>query len=947
RTGTGSATSPAFQVGDDDCGFFDSGANEIGVTLGGVLEYEFTPTQFNMESNNLVTSGTITSGQIRAAVATYAAGIDEAYLIASTSGWTGATTNWNTYGIQHRIKTSSGGVPRVTIDTPAVGEVFSVDNNGDAVFSGDVMVGKSVTSLLTAGIALNSNGAIYATVESERCLILNRETSNGSIAEFRKDNSIVGTIGVDSGDNLYITSTTANHAGLYLSTNLYGPLRAGSLLDDAISIGNSAYRYKDLQLSGTAYAGELIIGQNSGLSGTQVYIKKKDNSTNLQRWGEGTSGASTYRFRIDQNFAFIANNGTNDLLTISSSNGSITTSGNITSHDITTDGVVRSTNNANADGPNFNVSTTNKDSADYAYRVDRSGTVVGGIRLDGRVNGQTIEVGATTVITSARNLTNIGTGTFSGTVTGQKLVSTDGVLELDDNGTHNGIINVPASLRINIDSDNNGTGESFQIGSNVTNISGSNILFQVSESGIVTTSSHIDFTASTALLRNQQDNSGQIGIQVKNSGGTAREVRWDAANNTNGAWRPTSNGGADLGLTNKIWNNLFVNTIKMGTGNVEVIDSARNISASSLTTSGDITVSGNQVFTNSINARVKFAVWSNDTYGIGMTNGVSFGGIGGTGSEYAMTFQMSNTATRGFVWLDTGHSTAKGAMALTTEGQLTVANATRIGFGQEDTTPPNSATAMLDVNGDIQLGSATSNARLFIRKADDNQPDHINIFCGSTQTGQIGSQDTTWLRINQTVNKNIYTPRYIRADSGFFVDNTSTGLDGSGRLRAFAGSTSSVGIGFANDIDTGFYRPAANTIDVVTAGDAHARFDSTGNLIVEGNVTAFGSVSDIRLKERIQRIADPVSKVQQLDGVTFEYKKTGVKSTGLIAQQLLKVLPEVVYQEADIQSGEKHYAVRYGPVVGLLVEAIKEQQQQIDSLKDIIKEMTNGNNENH
>ena len=99
------------------------------------------------------------------------------------------------------------------------------------------------------------------------------------------------------------------------------------------------------------------------------------------------------------------------------------------------------------------------------------------------------------------------------------------------------------------------------------------------------------------------------------------------------------------------------------------------------------------------------------------------------------------------------------------------------------------------------------------------------------------------------------------------------------------------------------------------------------------------------MKEGIQRIADPVSKVQQLDGVTFQYKKTGAKSTGLIAQQLLEVLPEVVYEEADIQSGEKHYAVRYGPVVGLLVEAIKEQQQQIDSLKDIIKEMTDGNNE--
>ena len=406
------------------------------------------------------------------------------------------------------------------------------------------------------------------------------------------------------------------------------------------------------------------------------------------------------------------------------------------------------------------------------------------------------------------------------------------------------------------------------------------------------------------------------------------------------------------------------------------------------------------------NARVKFAVWSNTTYGIGMTNGVSFGGIA---NNYAMTFQMNNDVGRGFVWLDHDDTLAQGAMALTTDGKLTVANAVRIGFGKTDTTTPESSTAMLNVSGaarldgfvkignagsasdptiqslidpntgiffggadilgfsaggseqgrfdanglnvgtatsaDINLGATNTDARLIIKKADNNVPDHIQIFCGSTQTGQIGSQDTTWLRINQNVAKNIYTPRYIRADSGFFVDNTSTGLDGSGRLRAFAGSTSSVGIGFANDIDTGFYRPAANTIDVVTAGDAHARFDSTGNLIVEGNVTAFGSVSDIRLKEGIQRIADPVSKVQQLDGVTFQYKKTGAKSTGLIAQQLLEVLPEVVYEEADIQSGEKHYAVRYGPVVGLLVEAIKEQQQQIDSLKDIIKEMTDGNNE--
>jgi len=50
---------------------------------------------------------------------------------------------------------------------------------------------------------------------------------------------------------------------------------------------------------------------------------------------------------------------------------------------LTIAGVARSTNNANADGPNFNVSTTNKSTTEYAYRVDRSGTTVGGIKIDG------------------------------------------------------------------------------------------------------------------------------------------------------------------------------------------------------------------------------------------------------------------------------------------------------------------------------------------------------------------------------------------------------------------------------------------------------------------------------------------------------------------------------------------------------------------------------------
>jgi len=88
--------------------------------------------------------------------------------------------------------------------------------------------------------------------------------------------------------------------------------------------------------------------------------------------------------------------------------------------------------------------------------------------------------------TAALTINTSQTATFAGFLTAKKLTSTDGVLELDDNGTHNGIINAPASLRINIDSDNNSTGEKFVVGYNQTNIDNNNELFVVEENGRAT-----------------------------------------------------------------------------------------------------------------------------------------------------------------------------------------------------------------------------------------------------------------------------------------------------------------------------------------------------------------------------------------------------------------------------------------------------------------------------
>ena len=65
------------------------------------------------------------------------------------------------------------------------------------------------------------------------------------------------------------------------------------------------------------------------------------------------------------------------------------------------------------------------------------------------------------------------------------LTANNGVLELDDNGSHNGIINVPASLSINIDSDNGATTETFSIAKDKTGINDTDVLFRVNEAGNV------------------------------------------------------------------------------------------------------------------------------------------------------------------------------------------------------------------------------------------------------------------------------------------------------------------------------------------------------------------------------------------------------------------------------------------------------------------------------
>lgn len=103
-----------------------------------------------------------------------------------------------------------------------------------------------------------------------------------------------------------------------------------------------------------------------------------------------------------------------------------------------------------------------------------------------------------------------------------------------------------------------------------------------------------------------------------------------------------------------------------------------------------------------------------------------------------------------------------------------------------------------------------------------------------------------------------------------------------------------------------------------------------GTVRATGDITAFTAVSDITMKENINPIENALDKVMQLGGYTFNYKnRPGEEMTGVMAQEIEQVLPGIVYETTDPETGESTYAVRHGNLVGLLIEAIKELSAKV------------------
>ena len=216
----------------------------------------------------------------------------------------------------------------------------------------------------------------------------------------------------------------------------------------------------------------------------------------------------------------------------------------------------------------------------------------------------------------------------------------------------------------------------------------------------------------------------------------------------------------------------------------------------------------------------------------------------------------------------------------------------------------------ITLTGDVS-GSGTTSIAVTI--ADDSH-NHIIANVDGLQAALDGKLSTTGKAADSNLLDGL--------DSTAFVRNNNGAQSIAGNLTVGSGTASYI---YMVDSDNGnrSIHCNSNNIGFLTqAGGWGAYCDDNGNWTAVGNVTAY---SDERLKSNIQTIEGAVDTVKALRGVTFE--KDGKASLGVIAQEVQKVLPEVVVE------GEEYLSVAYGNIVGLLIEAIKEQQTQIDELK--------------
>lgn len=249
------------------------------------------------------------------------------------------------------------------------------------------------------------------------------------------------------------------------------------------------------------------------------------------------------------------------------------------------------------------------------------------------------------------------------------------------------------------------------------------------------------------------------------------------------------------------------------------------------------------------------------------------------------------------------HDTGKSHAHIGLQGKN---GAAKIVFGTAAANNTTATTRMeIDQHGTLEFVSTHSHGNLYM-----NYPHGSDAGNSGTLTAWVSEPGITYHSAGIGANIHRSSPYYGRAyNSGY------------GTYMRFHKDTGH--ITFANTTGT----------SGTSGGQGNVKFTMSQN----GTFTAVGDViaySDSKLKENVKTLKG--DKVLQMRGVSFDRKDTGLKGSGVIAQEVQKIAPELVHKDADGILG-----VAYGNLTGYLIEAIKEQQQTISKLVDRIEKLEN------
>ena len=228
----------------------------------------------------------------------------------------------------------------------------------------------------------------------------------------------------------------------------------------------------------------------------------------------------------------------------------------------------------------------------------------------------------------------------------------------------------------------------------------------------------------------------------------------------------------------------------------------------------------------------------------------------------------------------------------------------------------------VDSTGNVGIGTTVTTAATFT----------VQTIAGATASGSAYfSNGTYWLRHIPQTSTGSYNPMVSTNDQTLIY---SAGTVDTGNLFIGQWSNNPRGIKITTNgnVGIGVTSPAYN-------------LHVGGSIGSSGEITAYAS--DERLKTNIHIISDSVDKIKRIKGVTFDWRGNVVingftpkfvHDVGVLAQDVASVLPQAIRnapfdanEDGSSRSGENYLTVQYEKLTALLIEAVKEQQQQIES----------------